>query len=191
MIKHSAPVASGRELEDSFFLQEDQLLIERLKALRRMEESREALAQASGISDPKVLQRLVELGVRPECVAPLALVPIVEVAWADGSVDDRERKAVLDAAEARGIRAGDIQHTLLESWLAHRPAPALLEAWQHYVTGLLPQLGAAERQALRGELLDRARAVAEASGGFLGLGSKVSKAEAAVLAQLDRAFAGA
>ncbi len=184
-------VASGRELEDSFFLQEDRLLIERLKALRKMEETREALAQASGIRDAQVLQRLVELGVRPESVAPLALVPVVEVAWADGKVDARERQAVLQAAEARGIRAGAIEHELLESWLARRPRPQLLEAWQHYVAGLLPELTPAQREGLRDELLGRARAVAEASGGFLGLGNKVSPQEAAVLDRMAQAFSPA
>ena len=136
-----------------------------------------------------MLQKLVELGVRPESVAPLALVPIVEVAWADGKVDEKERRAVLDAADARGIRAGDLQHGLLQRWLSHRPSAKLLEAWQHYVAGLCAQLDAEQRNALRGELLDRARAVAEASGGFLGLGSKVSPSERAVLQRLEAAFA--
>jgi hypothetical protein len=181
-------IASGRELEDSFFLKQDRDLIDKLKTLRRLEETRDALAEASGIRDQAVLQKLVELGVRPESVAPLALVPIVEVAWADGEVDEKERKAVLDAADSRGIRAGDLQHGLLRSWLSHRPSTELFEAWQHYVAGLCAQLGQEQRDALRGEVLDRARAVAEASGGFLGLGSKVSPRERAVLQRLEGAF---
>lgn len=189
MSDHSR-VSSGSELEDSFFLKEDKLLIERLQALRKLEESRNALARASGIHDQKVLDRLVELGVRPESVAPLALVPILEVAWADGKLDDEERRAVLRAAEARGIQPGDLEHQLMESWLARAPRPELLEAWQHYLAGLLPQLAPEQREELRRELLDGARAVAEASGGFLGLGRKISPAEAAVLERLDRAFAG-
>jgi uncharacterized tellurite resistance protein B-like protein len=182
-------IASGRELEDSFFLKQDRDLIDKLKTLRRLEETRDALAEASGIRDQAVLQKLVELGVRPESVAPLALVPIVEVAWADGKVDEKERQAVLEAADARGIRAGDLQHGLLHSWLSHRPSTKLLQAWQHYVAGLCAQLDEEQRNALRGELLDRARAVAEASGGFLGLGSKVSPSERAVLKRLEAAFA--
>jgi hypothetical protein len=181
-------IPSGRELENSFFLKQDLDLIERLKTLRRLEETRDALAEASGIRDQAVLQKLVELGVRPESVAPLALVPIVEVAWADGRVDEKERQAVLDAADARGIRAGDLQHGLLQSWLLHRPSAALFEAWQHYVAGLCAQLDEAQRTTLRAELLDRARGVAEASGGFLGLGSKVSPRERAVLERLEAAF---
>jgi hypothetical protein len=36
--------------------------------------------------------------------------------------------------------------------------------------------------------MGRARAVAEASGGILGLGSKISKQEAQVLEDMERAF---
>ncbi len=188
MTDRPSRTSSGRELEDSFFLAEDRALIERLKALRMLEEKREDLARASGIQDQKVLQRLVELGVRPESMAPLALVPIIEVAWADGKIDEKERRSVLEAAEAKGIRPGGIEHSLLESWLDRSPSPDLFEAWRHYVAGLCPQLGPDERETLRRELLERARSVAEASGGFLGVGQKISQAEAAVLARLGEAF---
>jgi hypothetical protein len=50
------------------------------------------------------------------------------------------------------------------------------------------QLGREETARLKADLLDRARAVATASGGVFGLGSKVSSAEAAMLAQLEAAF---
>lgn len=181
-------VSSGRQLEDDFFLREDQLLIEWQRKLRRLQESREALAQASGIRDTKVLDRLVELGVRPESLAPLALFPIIEVAWADGKLDARERSAVLEAAEARGIHAGQLEHEMLQSWLQHRPSPQLFEAWQRYLEGLLPQLGPEERESLRQELLRRARLVAEAAGGILGVG-RVSKDERAALERLEKALA--
>jgi hypothetical protein len=45
-----------------------------------------------------------------------------------------------------------------------------------------------ERQPLRDAVLRQAREVAEAAGGFLGLGSKVSASEQAVLDDLARAF---
>ena len=43
--------------------------------------------------------------------------------------------------------------------------------------------------ALRDEVLGRARAVAQATGGFLGMGSKISVEEEVVLGQLAKAFA--
>ncbi|HOU92007.1 MAG TPA: hypothetical protein PLU22_13235, partial [Polyangiaceae bacterium] len=78
---------AAKLLEDAFFLAQDTVLVERLRALRKMQESKEALAAASGIASDAILSRLVELDVRPETVAALATVPLIEVAWADGEVD--------------------------------------------------------------------------------------------------------
>ena len=50
-------------------------------------------------------------------------------------------------------------------------------------------MSADEREALRAGLMGRARRVAEAAGGFLGLTSPVSKAEARMLDTLEHAFA--
>jgi hypothetical protein len=57
------------------------------------------------------------------------------------------------------------------------------------VRGLREQLGADEAARLKTALLEQAHAVAGASGGVLGLGAKVSGAEAAMLQRLEAAFA--
>ena len=175
----------GRSLEDEFFRREDQRLTERLKELRAAEASREALSKASGITKPEVLDKLMELGIRAETVAALIVVPLVEVAWADGTLDAKERRAVI---ERSGIQPGSSGAALLDAWLDRRPDPKLLTAWTHMVQGMTAQLDAAERERLKAGLLDRARAVASASGGILGVGAKVSRAEAEVLAKLEAAF---
>ena len=64
----------------------------------------------------------------------------------------------------------------------------LLDAWVHYIQGLCEVLEPTERDTLKKSLMDRARQVAEAAGGFLGLSSKVSNAEKKMLAQLEKAF---
>lgn len=179
--------AAARALEDSFFLEQDRVLVERLREMRRMAETKEALAAASGIRSDAVLARLVELEVKPEIVAALAAVPLVEVAWADGRVEEAERAVVLAHADAQGIRPGSLERDLLERWLSHRPEPRLLEAWRAYVRGLCEHLGPAERDQLREELLRRTRATAEAAGGFLGVG-RVSSAERRVLEALAASF---
>jgi hypothetical protein len=135
-----------------------------------------------------VVDKLLELGVKAETVAALGLVPLVEVAWADGQLDRRERTAILERARASGVAAGSAEDALLEAWLDRRPDPKLLTAWTHLVRGLSEQLGPEETARLKKDLLDRARAVATASGGVLGMGSKVSGAEATMLAQLEAAF---
>ena len=181
--------ARGKSLEDEFFRREDQRLIKRLAELKAAETTREGLAKASGITNPAVLDKLMGLGIRPETVAALSIVPLVEVAWADGSLDTKERRAILDRARDSGIAPGSTEHSLLEAWLDRRPEPKLLTAWTHMVQGMAEQLGPDGTARLKASLLERARAVAAASGGVLGLGSKVSSAEAAMLAQLESAFA--
>jgi hypothetical protein len=177
----------GRSLEDEFFRKEDQRLLSRLQELRDKTASREALAKASGIKNAAVLDKLLDLGVRPETVAALALVPLAEVAWADGSLDARERQLVLERAEKSGITPGSTDHALLESWLERRPEPRLLSAWIQMVRGLREHMTPEQAETLRASLIERAQAIASASGGVLGLG-KVSGAEADMIQQLESAF---
>jgi hypothetical protein len=175
-------------LEDRFFIERDRVLIEKQRELKKLEETRQALAEVSGITNQKVLQRLVDLKVQAETVASLAVVPLVEVAWADGRIDDKEREAIMRASTETGIAKGSPDYDLLDRWLTHRPEPELLEAWKHYIEGLCEMLTPEERESLRADLIDRARRVAEAAGGFLGLTSKVSDAERRMLESLEQAF---
>ena len=177
----------GKALEDEFFRKEDERLIARLRDLKQKGTSREALAKASGISDDGTLDRLLELDVRPEVVSALAIVPLVEVAWADGSLDAKERQAVLTGAEKSGIAPGSPNYELLQSWLDRKPEPKLLTAWTEMIHGVREHMSAQEIESLRTGLIERAQAVARASGGFLGIGS-MSAAEQDLIARLESAF---
>ena len=79
-------------------------------------------------------------------------------------------------------------YQMLQRWLQRKPDASLLELWKGYVTALARTLSEAARIALKADLLGRARAVAQATGGLLGLGNKVSKSEQAVLSELEEAF---
>jgi hypothetical protein len=180
-----------KSLEDAFFRQEDTRLIQRLRDLRTVETTREALAKASGLARPEVLDTLMSLGIRAETVAALSLVPLLAMAWADGTLDRNERQAILARAPDAGVTPGSTAHALLEAWLDRQPNPTLLDSWTHLIRGIRSQLGPVEAARLKAGVLEQARAVAGASRGFLGMGAKVSGAEAGVLAQLEAAFAEA
>ncbi len=146
------------------------------------------LAEASGLTDPALVDRLVGLGIRPSTLAALTLVPLIEVAWADGHMDDREREAILSAAEATGLDPASPSHRLLKIWTFERPAPALVSAWHDFVREVLGEFDAEERGRFEARLMGRARDVAEAAGGLLGLTSKVSRSEKAAMERLGGAF---
>lgn len=177
-----------RALEEQFFQKREQAALQKLAAERARQTAKQALTAASGLKDDAVLDHLLRLGIEPDTLLALGLVPLVEVAWADGHLDDRERQAILSALEQAGIARESAPHALVQSWLAAPPAPAMLGAWAAYAAGLCGQLSEAERANLRTAVMGRARAVAEAAGGFLGL-AKVSAAEQEMLRRLDRAFA--
>ena len=69
-----------------------------------------------------------------------------------------------------------------------KPPAALENAWSNYVKALVEGMKTDDKTLLKSELLGRARSVAGASGGILGMGSKISKAEAAALNKLEAAF---
>lgn len=179
-----------RGLEEAFFTQHNRELLERMRQKASHEEALAGLTAASGITNLAVLEELVARGVRPETLAALSLLPLVLVAWADGSISEAEKNAVLAAAGDRGVAPGSAAHELLQGWLQIHPHREVVEAWKDYVAALVDgPLDEAAAAALEKDVLGRAREVAAASGGFLGLGSKISDQEEAVLANLADAFA--
>jgi len=177
-----------RDLEEKFFAQRDQELLRALREKAALGERKQALAEASGIADEELLDQLQQLDIGAETLAALSLVPLIAVAWADGSIDSKERRAVLSAAEQKGVGTEHPGYPLLERWLQEQPDPALLAAWKEYVSILSQTLDESALSDLKAGLLGRARAVAEAAGGLLGLGNRVSKSEQAVLDELEQAF---
>ena len=185
------PIArETKSLEDAFYRKETELLLKRMRDKKVREERLRSLEEYLRVKDPALLQHLLELGVTPESALAFNLVPLVCVAWADGHLDPKEREAVLKAAEAEGAAAGSEARALLEAWLEAAPDPEtdLLGTWERCMKDLREALSPAEHAALRQSLLGGARRVAEAAGGFLGVGS-VSADEKAVLARIEAALA--
>lgn len=188
MARHNGGLRSrGQILVDEFFRWRESELPPAASAREsaEAETSLEELSLASGITDEGTLRLLMDLELSMDLLSALALVPLVEVAWADGHMDDKERSAILQAADAQGIDANSPAYELLAKWLDRRPTSQLFDAWRDYIAALMEPLLANERAQLREALLGRARDVAEAAGGFLGLGA-VSREEAAVLDRLGR-----
>ena len=178
-----------RELEEGFFSPVRRELRTRIRDAERSRSERMfALADASGITNVSMLEKLVAFGVGSEALAALTLYPLIAVAWADGRVDRGERQTALAASEECGLKPDSHSYRLLVEWLDHAPPDRLLrEAWVSVVGELCAEMGDDQREDFRGEILARTRAVANATGGFLGLG-KISRVEQQVLDELFAAF---
>jgi hypothetical protein len=177
---------SGKALEDSFFVRENARLLEKLKKKEAEAAKRKAYLEA-GIENAALIEALIELEISAAAISALSIVPLVAVAWADGEIQDKERKAIIKAAEEGGIEPGSANHDLLENWLAKKPGPELLETWKSYAHAIEERLDTVVGNELKDRLLERTTAIAEAAGGFLGIGS-ISAAEQKVLDELEHAL---
>jgi hypothetical protein len=117
----------------------------------------------------------------------LHLVPLIQIAWAEGNVSDRERDLIIEAARSRGIEAGSPADRQLAEWLAQRPSDELFEKTLRAISAILQARPAEEREASQRDLLSYCTAIASASGGVLGFRA-VSDEERQILARISREF---
>jgi len=174
--------------EAAYIARLDRERINKMHQDRADEENRDLLRSASGISDDALLQQLLEQGMTPDNLKAMSLVPLIFVAWAGGRVTQEERHATLEAAEAEGASKESGAYELLEAWLEEPPAPNIMETWKEYIQTVLDELPDEEHAQLKELLLGRARRVARASGGILGLGA-ISEAQKKMLENLKDALA--
>ena len=177
-----------RALEESFFKDQNAKLLTAMRKKAARTEKRAALSKSSGLTNQALLKLLLDLEIDSETLAALTLIPLVEVAWADGSIAQQERDAILEAADSVGITPESESYLLLGNWLKKAPPARLLEAWESYVAALSETLTPDARRTLRKDVMGRVRRVATAAGGFLGLGRKISTSEQKVLDRLEKSF---
>jgi uncharacterized tellurite resistance protein B-like protein len=177
-----------KSFEEEFFQKQERKLVDKLRETLEKKQSREELEQITGIKDAGVIDTLLAMNIAKDTFAAFGLYPLVEIAWADGQVDEKERQAFLVAAAEHGLRPGMPAHAALEGFLKTKPSEDARKAWYAWAAELNAKLDAGERRKVREGLLKRARAVAEASGGILGLGNKISAGEQRVLEAVERAF---
>lgn len=168
------------EEEDKYFKKQE---IERRSAKRRELEraakeaqERRKVAATLATDDATLVTHIRSLGFDGDTVRVLDILPLVHVAWADGSVAHGERASILEILEARGIQPSSEAFTLVETLLEERPSDEFLAE----TLELLRQLGG-DRQASIVELSVR---VADASGGIFGFGEKINEDERALIAKI-------
>ncbi|TMQ26003.1 MAG: TerB family tellurite resistance protein [Deltaproteobacteria bacterium] len=177
----------GRALENQFYEKENQEKLAAMKHKLDVKSSKDELRKVSGMSDDAVLEQLVALGLRGNTIAALSLVPLIQVAWADGSIQDNERTAILQGAHGKGLEEGSDGYELLQAWLKHKPGDELFTAWEAYIKALASQLNDEQNRLLRNQIVGFAKMVATSAGGILGFG-KVSSSEEKVLHRIEAAF---
>ena len=173
-----------RALEEGYFRVQDAKLLDKLRTRTVLGDVAVALREKLQVDDPDLLQKIRDLGLTEDTGAALLLAPLVQVAWVDGVVTERERKAVLELAVSRGVEPGSPAHAKLVEWLDQRPSDELFDTALTTINAGLSVMPPPERDERMHQVADACKHVAMASGGLaalFGLGGEISKKEAALL----------
>jgi hypothetical protein len=177
----------GRALEEEYFRRKNRELIDKMALDARNEQARREMGAQVGLVDPEMLRELQKLGFTPETVILLPLVPVVQVAWADGQVADAEKSAIFKVARARGVAEGSAAYHQLSAWLADCPAPEVFSSATRLIQAILDAPAGGEKPLSADELVAYCESIASASGGLFGL-NRVSPEERALLTNLAGAL---
>lgn len=180
----------GRSLEEEYFRRKDKELIEKMRKAAAAEAGRAEMGKRTGLADPELLNELDALGFTPETVILLPLVPIVQVAWAEGGVSDAERHLIVKLARARGISEGSSADAQLMAWLDRRPADRVFTDATRLIRAMLDAPGHPGISVTADDLVKQAEAIASASGGMLGIIGRVSAEEREILKTLAARLRG-
>jgi hypothetical protein len=168
--------ARERALENEYFRRRDQELITELRRQGSLERDRRALGEELAIVDPNLLSRLQGIGFSADNLELLHLVPMVEVAWAEGDVTAREREMILALAERRGIDRDSPVYQQLVGWLENEPTSDFYETALDAIRATLDGEDETAREADLKDLVEWSIRIAEATGGILGM-AKVCREE--------------
>jgi hypothetical protein len=183
MSNDDALAKRGRTHEDEYFRKKDQELVERMRRAAAEAETREGLSTRTGLDDPEMLQELQALGFTPDTVSLLPILPLVQVAWAEGGVTEAERHAVNDLARARGIAEGSAAARQLADWLTNQPDAQVFSRGMRLIGAVLEAQGHESGALTADDLVKYCETIARASGGVFGI-KKISGEELALIASL-------
>jgi len=174
----------GRSLEEEYFHRKEREVIDKMRVRAAGEEQRRRLGENAGVADEEVLNDLQDLGYTPETVSLLHLVPLIQTAWAEGGVSEKERNLIVKAARSRGIDEGTPCDQQLNMWLSKRPSDEMFEKTLRAIRTILQAQPAPAREASEKDLLSLATAIASASGGIVGFRA-VSEEERQILTHIS------
>lgn len=168
--------------EDAYFQKRDQELRAQLreqldKAAGELRNDQDAANKLS------LAERISALGFTGDKLKVFDILPLIHVAWADGSVSRKERAAILGVLRGRGIEPGTDAFRTIESLLEERPSQTFLDQ-------SLAVLKEAVGGARAASIVDLCVQIAGASGGFLNIGT-ISDEERALIESIASQLGGA
>jgi hypothetical protein len=170
--------------EEEYFARRNQELIEKLRERMERDEEVAELRGDTGLGNEALLRRLAAVGVTHETIAVLNLVPLVQVAWADGAIQPDERDLLVHAAREQGIQPDSPPDRLLQQILTFHPTDEFFDASLEFIGAVLAAMPDDHAADARQNLERLAYRVAHATGGLFGRFWNVAPEERKALSQI-------
>lgn len=177
-----------RDEEEEYFQRESVEKTEKLRRQRQLEALREQ--ERSSIADQlntteQVADEAMELGFDADTARVLPLVPLIQVAWADGKVTGAQADKVKQKAVKFGVKPDTPAAEFLGLLLEERPTGVFFDRVNQVIRHIVDDDIEGD---IRSDVLAWSKAVAESSGGFFGLTNPISKNERRVLDEFAELF---
>lgn len=187
MSEHEFLEERRRASEEDYFRKKDRELIEKMRSAAAADRAKSELSAKTGLSDPALIKELETLGFTPETISVLPLVPIVEMAWAEGGITPAERTLLVRFARDRGIAEGSPADRQLSEWMARQPSADVFARATRLIRAMLDTGSSESATPSADDIIKYSESIAAASGGLLGIG-KISSEERATLASIVAAL---
>jgi hypothetical protein len=174
------------DTEKEYFHRLDCELIEEMRERAARDEEHRRMAELYRIEDPQLLEALEKLGYTHTTIVLLELVPLIELAWSDGSVSPTERDWILRFARARSIAEDMPAWRQLTSWLDHCPSPAFFEGTWRAIKAHAVFLSEKDRTAAREAMIRACTEFANATCQWFGWHGRVCAAKRRVLEEIRK-----
>ena len=142
------------------------------------------------MTDSELIDALHYLGIDETNCRIMVVLPLVQVAWADGKVQPEERDAIVEIAKVEDLVHGDGEK-VLDGWLAHSPTQEYFSRG-HEVLVELARRGGGMGSKVTPDTIDSiivySENVAKAAGGLFGVLFTVDAREKRALKEIAEAL---
>lgn len=138
------------------------------------------------MNDLELIAKLQRLGLDAESFRAVALLPLIQVAWADARIQPQERKAILLIAKGHDLLVGRAEE-VVQQWLAQRPNDEHFALGREVLATLAHRkegLGADMPESVTDTVVELCSVVAESAGGLFGMMWTTSAAERKAIRQI-------
>ena len=135
----------------------------------------------SVVANKKLYDLVIEFGLDEYTVKAILLLPLVYVAWSDGTVQRAEAKQIRKIASDKGLIDREARD-VVEKWLSESPDDSFFQAGFNLLLKFVQETG---HQDEIHNILELSREVAKAAGGLFGLAFSVSQEEEEALEEIE------